>query len=116
VLFGAAELITLTVWALVVMQPYLDLNPAVYPGGGEAINSLQSHYVWIRARECGWCALWNGSAEGGNPAHADPIGHVMNPFVIVTTLIWGIANGTKLLGVCAAIILGLAQWWMARVL
>jgi hypothetical protein len=110
------ELVLITVWAMYVMRPYLNLDPSIYAGTAEASSSIQSHHMWDRAKECGLCALWHASHQGGSPALGNPGGHVLNPLVVVTSLGWGVVNGGKVLGLTGVILLAFAQWWLARVL
>jgi hypothetical protein len=54
--------------------------------------------------------------NGGYPAFAETQGAVLHPLVILTTLFWGVVNGTKLLLLCSLILAGIAQWWLAYVM
>jgi hypothetical protein len=111
-----AELLIIVLWTLVITAPYLNFDETAVPIGREYLSAILSHHVWIRALECGWCALWNGSVAGGFPAFADVHGSMLYPPVIVTTLLFGVLNGSKLMLVLAFGMCGLAQWWLARVL
>ena len=62
------------------------------------------------------CALWNGSGRGGAPALVDPHGSMLHPLVIVSTLLLGVLNGSKLALAGAFLMAGLAQYGTARVL
>jgi hypothetical protein len=110
------ELVVVVAWALVVTQPYLDLDPAAIPAGQEFGSIIPAHHFWTRAQTCGWCALWNGNTQGGSPAMADPFGSTLHPVVMVPTVIWGVINGSKLALVAGFLMAGLAQWWLGRVL
>ncbi len=112
----AAELLAIVLWAMVITGPYLNLDPAVIPIGKEWTSGIQTHHLWTRVGECGWCALWNGSTRGGSPAFVDLHGSMLHPLVIFTTLGWGGVNGSKLALVGAFFMAGLAQWWLAYVL
>ncbi|MDQ2999333.1 MAG: hypothetical protein M3R61_20055, partial [Chloroflexota bacterium] len=114
--FTWAELAIIFVWTLVITSAYLDLDPMVVPIGGEYLSAIQSHHLWTRATECGWCALWNGNMRGGVPAFVDVYGAMLHPLVILTTLGWGDLNGAKLALVGAFLMGGLAQWWLAYAL
>jgi len=108
------ELSLLFAWTLVITRPYLNFDPMVVPAGREYLSDIRSHHLWIRAEQCGWCALWNGSEQGGSPAFADPHGSMLRPLVIVTTLWWGVVNGSKASLVGAFFMGGVAQWWLGR--
>jgi hypothetical protein len=110
------ELVLIAGWALWVGRAYLDFDVDMVPGGREYGSQVQSHHLWTRVTECGWCALWNGSQHGGTPAFADVHGSMLHPLVVVTTLACGVVNGTKLALIVTLWIAGLAQWWVARVL
>lgn len=112
----AAELLVVTIWALIFTRPFLDLDPLVVPNAQD-YSSILTHHVWTRAVECGWCALWFGSTRGGSPAFVDGLfTSMLNPLVIVTTLGWGVPNGAKLTLVGSFILAGLAQWWLGYLL
>ncbi|MBN1265819.1 MAG: hypothetical protein JXA25_10020 [Anaerolineales bacterium] len=108
------EILLLGLWAVWVCREYLDMRYFILPAGREFSSAIQTHHLWTRALECGWCALWNGAAPGGAPAFADPYGSMLYPLVIVTTLIWGVVNGAKISIVLAFWLAGVAQWWIAR--
>jgi hypothetical protein len=113
----AAELALVVVWAVLFTRPYLDFDPFVIPVGREYGQSILTHHLWTRIGECGWCALWFGNARGGSPAFADALfGSMLHPLVIVTSLGWGVLNGSKLALAGAFVLAGLAQWWLAYVL
>jgi hypothetical protein len=108
-----AELLLLVLWTLFVTRPYLDMNPQMVPSGREYLSAIQTHHFWIWLRECGACALWNGSVRGGHPALVDPYASFLHPLVAVTTLGWGVLNGSKLAIVGSFLLTGVAQWWLA---
>lgn len=113
---AALELLAITLWALVVTQAYLNLDPLRIPTGREFLSVIQSHHLWTWVQQCGACALWNGSLQGGAPALVELHGSPLHPVVIVTTLLFGVVNGAKLALVAAFIMAGFAQWWLARIL
>ncbi|HEX2033682.1 MAG TPA: hypothetical protein VHS99_05825 [Chloroflexota bacterium] len=113
---GGAEWLVIAAWAAIVAPAYLNLDQGVVPGGREYLSNIQTHFLWTRAAECGWCALWNGHVRGGYPALADPHGSMVHPLVMLTTLIWGVLNGSKLALLGSLFLAGVAQWWLARVL
>jgi hypothetical protein len=110
------ELLLVVLWALLVTRPYQNMDPTVVPVGNEYLSAIQTHHLWTHASTCGWCALWNGDVGGGAPAFADPYGSMLHPLVILTTLGWGVLNGSKLALIGAFIMGGLAQWWLGHVL
>jgi len=116
VLLTAAELLVLLLWTLVVTSPYLTLDENVIPLGGEYPSVIQTHHLWTRLRECGACAMWNGSTRGGAPYFIDAQGSMLHPLVIATTLAMGVPNGAKLALAFAFLVAGLAQWWLASLL
>jgi hypothetical protein len=109
-----AEWALLACFALLITQPYLDFNEKIIPSGHELGSVIQNHYLWTRAQECGWCALWNGSLKGGYPAFVDLHGSALHPLIIITTLVWGVINGTKVALLTSFWLAGVAQWWLAR--
>jgi hypothetical protein len=114
---ATAEIAAVLAWAAFVGRPYLNFDPEVIPAGREFGQAIITHHLWERARECGLCAQWFGSARGGAPAFSDALfGSMLHPLVIVTTLAFGVLNGAKAGLVGAFALAGLAQWWLGRVL
>ncbi len=113
-LFLVFEILLIAAWAVWIGRDYLDLNPQVIPAGREFISGIQTHHLWTQVGECGWCAFWNASTRGGNPAFVDIHGSMLHPIVMLTTLIWGVVNGAKVALVLAFFFGGVAQWWLAR--
>ncbi len=111
-----AELLVIGLWAVWVGRDYLNFDPAVWPAGNELGLVIRTHYIWTLLPRCGDCILWNGFFNGGSPAFAELQGAVLHPLVIVTTLLWGLVNGTKMLLVASLIMAGWAQLWLARVI
>jgi len=108
------EIVVIVLWALWVGRAYLNLNPFVWPFGGEFSSSVQTHYVWTLLPECGTCMFWNGFVRGGAPAFADLHGSMLYPLIPLVTLIWGTVNGAKLALVFSLILAGIAQWWLIK--
>lgn len=106
--------VVIVAWAAAVGYRYLDFDPDVIPAGNEFNSVVQTHHLWTRARQCGWCALWDGSERGGFPAFIDLHGSPLHPLVALTTLSLGVVNGAKLTLVLALALAGFAQWWLAR--
>jgi hypothetical protein len=111
-----AELILIGLWAAWVGREYLDFDPTMWPTGRELGLVIRTHYIWTLLPRCGDCVLWNGFFNGGGPAFAELQGAVLHPLVIVTTLLWGVVNGTKVLLVASLMMAGWAQLWLARVI
>ncbi|MGD2156904.1 MAG: hypothetical protein PVG14_13710 [Anaerolineales bacterium] len=108
------ELLLIGFWALWVGREYLNFDSSIVPSGREFGSTIQTHHLWTRFKECGWCATWNGSERGGYPAFADVQGSMLHPLTIITTLIWGVINGVKISLVVSFWVAGVAQWWLAR--
>ncbi|MDR3576546.1 MAG: hypothetical protein P4L50_21990 [Anaerolineaceae bacterium] len=103
-------------WAVWVGRGYLNFSEQTLPAGRETAMVTQSHYVWSMFERCGLCMLWNGQVDGGNPAFVETHGAVLHPLVILTTLLWGVINGTKILLIACLAMAGFAQWSLARVM
>lgn len=114
-LFMAAEVLIILAWTIALTSPYLNLDRDIVPSGREFLHHIHGHHIWGRALNCGQCALWNGSVRGGYPALVDPQSSALHPLVMLTTLGWGVINGSKLSLVGAFLMAGLAQWWLGRV-
>jgi hypothetical protein len=112
----AAEVLLIFFWSIVVTRPLLNLDSTVVPHGREYLSAIQSHHLWSQMQTCGACAFWNGSLRGGTPAFVDPYGSMLHPLVMLTTLGWGVINGSKLALVGAFFSAGLAQLWLGYVL
>ncbi len=111
-----AEVVVLLLWTVAFTSVYLNFDPHVIPAGREYDMSVQSHYMWEQFRECGSCAFWNGSTRGGAPATVDLYGAMLHPLVVITTLAFGVTNGTKIALIATFFMAGMAQWWLATVL
>jgi hypothetical protein len=111
-----AELALLAACALWLGKAYLDFDLGVIPEGKEYGSAIQTHHIWTWVKQCGLCALWNGAERGGYPSFADVHGSALHPLVIVTMLIWGVVNGSKVALLVAFWAGGVAQWWLARVM
>src|SRR5262249_5957952 len=113
---AAVELLLIFCWTMLIVAPYANMSLLEAPRGIEYYTLIQSNHVWTRFTECGWCALWNGSVRGGAPAFVDPHASLLHPLVIVTTLLFGVINGSKLALIVIFFMAGVAQWWLLRVL
>jgi len=110
------EILLIGIWAFWVGRDYLDFDPHIWPTGREVGIQIASHNFWNQIKECGKCALWNGSINGGSPAFADPFGSTFHPLVALSTLLFGIVNGVKLATLITLWIAGVAQWGIAKLL
>ncbi len=112
----AVEIFIIMIWGLYFTFPFLNKHPDVIPGGREYASHIQSHHLWTRFRQCGLCAMWNGSIQGGSPAFSDAHGSMLHPLIVITTLFAGVSNGAKLSLIGAFLLAGLAQWWLGWIL
>jgi hypothetical protein len=104
-------LLVATIWlGWGLFQP----DPWVIPYGADFLPNLQTQHFWDRVKECGTCALWNGSELGGIPALIDIIGANLHPLSATLFILFGPINGSKLLVVCSIWLAGLGQWLLAR--
>jgi hypothetical protein len=110
-LFGL-EILILLVWTLVVTRPYQNFDSRIVPAGRELLSTIQIHHIWEWAKECGVCSLWYGGSSGGFPAFVDPQASPLNPLVIISTLLWGVINGSKVVLIASFFIAGIGQWWL----
>jgi len=108
------EILIIGLWAFWVGRAYLNFGPNVIPGGREFGSAIQSHHIWTTFKACGWCAVWNGSINGGYPAFVDVYGSMLHPFVILSTFLFGVVNGAKFTIIISLWFAGIAQWWIAK--
>ncbi len=113
-LLTAVEIILILAFALWVGREYLDFDEAVWPTGYEFGTSIRTHYYWIKFEECGLCFLWDGSIKGGAPSMVDLRGSWLHPLVGISTILFGVINGSKAVILVCLFLAGLAQWWIAR--
>lgn len=106
----------IVLWAIWVGRAYLDLDPTVWPIGGDFPLSIHAYYVWTLLTKCGTCFLWNGFMNGGVPAIVDLVGAVLHPIPSAASILWGAINGAKITIIASLAMAGIAQWWIARVL
>ncbi len=114
--FTLLELGLIVIWAVWVGQAYLDPNPDMWPNGGELGMAVQSHFPWTWLPKCGACALWNGWVNGGSPTVADVYGAVAHPLVVAAVIAFGLINGAKFIMLTSLVLVGIAQWWLAKVM
>jgi hypothetical protein len=114
ILLPLLEISLLFAWTLWVCRAYLNMDPLMWPGGGEFGLAVRSHSIWVTFQKCGLCFLWNGSVRGGYPAFGELQGAVLHPLVILSTMIAGVANGAKITLIGSFFMAGFAQWWIAK--
>lgn len=102
------------IWALLVAHAYLNLDPNMIPVGTEFGQQTQTNHLWTQFQHCGWCALWNGSEQGGIPSLVDVHGSMLYPTVAVATLLAGVVNGVKISILLSLWLAGVGQWWIAK--
>ncbi len=108
------EVLLIILWTLWVGKAYLNFDPTAWPYGREYGQAVYSHYLWQDLLDCGTCVFWNGTVRGGAPAFSELQGSILHPIVIITTLLFGVVNGSKLVLLSSLIIAGIAQWWLAK--
>jgi hypothetical protein len=115
-LLNILEVVIIVIWALWITLPYADFNTNMWPAGGDFPRNVQLFSTWQSLPICGDCVLWNGSINGGAPAFADIFTPVLNPLLIVTTILFDVLTASKLILIISFMIAGLAQLWLGRVL
>jgi hypothetical protein len=113
-IYNFLELVPAFLLASYISAPYLDFRGSSIISGYEYILVTISHYVWDFLPKCGACVFWNGYLNGGMPAFAEMHGAVLHPLVILTTLIWGVTNGSKIIAFLSIAISGIASWWTGK--
>ncbi|MCP4358455.1 MAG: hypothetical protein GY796_10605 [Chloroflexi bacterium] len=110
------EITLILAWTLFIGRNFLDFSPLEWPHGREYGMSIQPHYIWQNLLRCGACVMWNGAYNGGQPAFVELHAGVLHPLVILSTLIWGSINGSKVILIGSLAMAGLGQWWLLRVM
>jgi hypothetical protein len=111
-----AELGLIGLWAIWVGRDFLNLSASIWPSGRELGMAIQSHFIWQPLFACGPCVMWNGTTNGGAPAFAELYGAILHPLVVVSTLLYGAIDGSKITLIGALAMAGWAQWWLAKVM
>jgi hypothetical protein len=111
---AALEMIIICLAALWIGRKYLNFDPNTVVEGGEYFLTSLSHYIWLLLQKCGSCIFWNGQVNGGYPAFTELLGAPLHPFVIVSTLLLGVTNGSKVVILVCIGLIGFGQWWLAR--
>lgn len=109
-----AELSVIAALTWLYAHPLLDLRADTVPSGREFVSSIHAFHFWTRLRDCGACALWNGSIQGGYPALAELHAGILHPVAAAMVLLLGVPVGLKVATAVALFSAGLAQWWIAR--
>jgi hypothetical protein len=110
------EIVLIVGWGVWVGRDLLVLDQNQWPTGNEYGLSIESYYTWEDLTKCGICFLWNGSQNGGSPALVELHGAPLHPLVVLSTIVLGSIDASKIVIVGSLIMAGLAQWWLARVL
>jgi len=103
------EFVIIIAWAMYLGRGYLNFNPVFVPSGGDYEVAVSAHQIWTNLLDCGTCILWNGTINGGAPAFVDLHGSMLHPLVILSTLLLGVINGSKVYLVGGLCIAGIAQ-------
>lgn len=110
----ALEILVILIFTLFIGKNYLDMDPLKVPHGGDFPHEVYNHIIWTWWGDCGSCIFWNGTMDGGDPAFANLQGSALHPVTILTTLLAGVINGSKLIILVALFMGGIAQWWLAK--
>jgi hypothetical protein len=113
-LYALLEILLIVAWAIWVGRGMLNFDENNVPLGGEYGMGVSTHHFWTFVEKCGWCALWDGSQIGGYPALSNTYAAILHPVTMITTLIWGVVNGSKIIVVVSLAFAGIAQWWLAH--
>jgi hypothetical protein len=111
-----AEILVVILWACWVGKAFFNFNPLDWPFGSEFSSSVQSGYIWSLLPKCGACVFWNSFLRGGFPSFVDTHGFMLYPPAVITTLLWGVLNGSKAVLIISLATAGLAQWWLSKVM
>jgi hypothetical protein len=110
------EIFIIIAWAIYAGRGYLNFSPDIWLYGSDYPLQVLNYYVWRLLPTCGGCVFWNGWVSGGWPAFGDWFGGILHPLVIISTLIFGAINASKIVVVASMAMAGLGQWWLARVM
>jgi hypothetical protein len=110
----ALEMIPFILLSLFMTAPYMDFRQNYYPNGYEYAVVSVGHYAWNLLSKCGACVFWNSQMDGGQPAFAELLGAFLHPMVMITTLLWGVINGSKIINIVYVMISGFSMWWFAK--
>ncbi len=110
------EIFIIIAWAIYAGRGYLNFSSNIWLYGSDYPLQVLNYYVWRLLPTCGACVFWNGWVSGGWPAFGDWFGGILHPFVIISTLLFGAINASKVVVVASMAMAGLGQWWLARVM
>lgn len=111
-----SELIVILMIALAASHQYLDLDPDTRLGGVEAEYLTRTGFsLSTLLPEMGYIPKWQPYLEYGDPLLENPVSTYFNPFVTLTTLLFG-PPGIKITIVVTAVVAGLGGWALARTL
>lgn len=108
------EFTTIILIALWLGRAYLDFDSNKIVEGGEFFLPTLSHFAWNLLPKCGTCVFWNGYINGGYPAFSELLGAFLHPLVFMTTLLFGVINGSKIIVLVSMATIGLGQWWLGK--
>lgn len=113
-LLELAFLIGFSAW---VCWDYLGGTPKSFvPDGSDFLVSIQGRFFWDNVRNCGTCALWDGSIAGGSPAMLDTSSDFLHPIIAPALLLFGTIEGSRVAVFLTVTLGGIGSWWLARVL
>jgi len=110
------EILIILAWAIFAGRGYLNFTSNTWLYGSDYPLQVLNYYVWRLLPTCGPCVSWNGWVSGWWQAFGDWFGGILHPAVIVSTLIFGAINASKVVVVASMAMAGLAQVWLARVM
>jgi hypothetical protein len=103
--------------ALLFARPVLNFDESHIPSGGPDWETSTSAMQLDRQSilDHAEYPLWNPYFGTGVPYVAEPKTHLLNPISSVPSLIWGVANGSKVAGVLSMVAAGLTMYYLAAV-
>ncbi len=107
------EWLLIAAWGIWVGRDMLHFDENLIPWGREYGMAISTHHFWTFVRQCGYCAVWDDSQIGGYPALTNTYAAILHPITMITTLIWGVVNGSKVMVVLSLMGAGIAQWWLS---
>lgn len=93
---------------------YLTFSDAI-PWGVEYPRNMHSLFAWEAFLRCGACMFWANTA-GGYPTFADVYGGFLHPIAMVSSLLFGAIQGSKMTIVLAFLLIGITTWWLGHLL
>lgn len=111
---SVVELLVIVMWAFFVGRNLLEFGELKHIDGREFSMSVSTHHFWNDLKACGTCAFWNGAQLGGYPALTNTYAGVFHPLTAITTWIWGVVDGAKIIVLVSLAVAGIAQWWISK--